>query len=500
MPGIWIKYTQKALYMTKISNGDTQEGAAACSGFSERSGRRIEKGEGGPNHRKTRRHRTRKDPLADVWKSELLPMLEQQPGLKAITLFEYIQHKYPDSYPDSIRRTLERRVKQWRAKSGPAKEVIFRQIHQPGLMGISDFTLPKESFQITIRGKELSHILFHFRLPFSGWRYVRVIETGESFIALSTSLNDAFYRLGGVPQTHRTDSLSAAYKNLNKDEKLDATQRYQEFCEHYGMKPTRNNRGVSHENGAIESPHGHLKQRIGQELMLRGTNDFDCVKSYENWLDSLVSRLNRRVQDKVNEERKYLLPLPISKGMDYDEIVVTVVSTSTIQIKRVTYSVPSRLIAEVVRVRVYEKQLDIYLGSQKTLELIRKFPTDNLHRERSIDYRHVIASLVKKPQAFRHSVLRDDLLPNDQFRTVWKRVDSEMDSHLACKFIVNVLSIAAKGDCEQKLGDWLLEQKELPQLHQVQQRFLPTPSSDKQITGNQHNITHYDTLITGVKL
>jgi len=144
--------------------------------------------------------------------------------------------------------------------------------------------------------------------------------------------------------------------------------------------------------------------------------------------------------------------------MDYDEVVVTVVSTSTIQIKRVTYSVPSRLIAEVVRVRVYD-------------------PTDNLHRERSIDYRHVIASLVKKPQAFRHSVLRDDLLPNDQFRTVWKRVDSEMDSHLA----------------------WL-EQKELPQLHQVQQRFLPTPSSDKQVTGNQHNITHYDTLITGVKL
>ena len=239
MPGSWINHGQRVLYMTKRSEGDTQELAAARSGFSERSGRRIERGDGGPDHRKARRRRTRSDPLAEVWEPELVSMLGQQPGLKAVTLFEYIQQKYPDRYPDSIRRTLERRVKQWRAVSGPEKEVIFRQVHHPGLMGISDFTEPKESFHITIRGKPLSHMLFHFRLPFSGWRYVRVIESGESFVALSTSLNDALHRLGGAPQTHRTDSLSAAYKNLNKNKKEDVTKRYQEFCEHYGMKPTR---------------------------------------------------------------------------------------------------------------------------------------------------------------------------------------------------------------------------------------------------------------------
>jgi len=483
--------------MTKRSEGETQELAAARGGFSVRSGRRIEKGDGGPDHRKARRHRTRPDPLVEVWEPELVPMLGQQPGLKAVTLFEYIQQKYPDRYPDSIRRTLERRVKQWRAVSGPEKEVIFRQDHPPGLMGISDFTVPKESFHITIRGKVLSHILYHFRLPFSGWRYVRVIESGESFVALSTSLNDALYRLGGAPQTHRTDSLSAAYKNLTQDETADVTKRYQEFCEHYGMKPTRNNRGVSHENGAIESPHGHLKRRIGQALMLRGSSDFDSVESYSRWLDNLVSGLNRRIQEKVNEERKSLIPLPVSKGVDYDEVVASVASTSTIQIKRVTYSVPSRLIGETVRIRVYEKHLELYLGSRKTLELPRKFPRDHKHRARSIDYRHVIASLVKKPQAFRHSVLRDDLLPNDQFRTIWKRVDTELDAHFACKFIVNVLYIAAKGDCVQKLGDWLLEQKTLPPLHEVRQRFLPTPSSDQQVSGTQHNVTDYDALIKG---
>jgi len=482
--------------MTSRANGSTQERAAVRSGFSERSGRRIEKGDGGPDHRKPRKHRTRKDPLDAVWKSDMLPMLEAHPGLRAVTLLEYLQRRHPGRYPDSIRRTLERRVKEWRAIHGPEKEVIFRQIHQPGLMGISDFTEPKDSFYITIRGKKLAHRLFHFRLPFSSWSYVRVIESGESFVALTSSLNEALQRLGGSPKEHRTDSLSAAYKNLSKDEREDATRRYREFCEHYSMKPTRNNRGVSHENGAIESPHGHLKRRIAQELMLRGSNDFGSVESYGRWLDSLVSRLNRRQQDKVNEERAALTPLPASRGVDYDEVVARVSSTSTILVKRGLYSVPSRLSGEQLRIHVHEHTLSLFLGSKKTLELERVFSTDN-HRARNIDFRHVIGSLVKKPQAFRHSVLRDDLLPNDQFRAIWKRVDAEMDAHFACKFIVTVLYAAAKGDCVQALGGWLLEQEKLPPLHQIQQRFHPTPPCDEQVSGRQHDVIDYDALIKG---
>ncbi|MDX8382911.1 MAG: hypothetical protein R8M45_02445 [Ghiorsea sp.] len=188
MSGSWINQKQGALYMSSRLEGDSQERAASRSGISERSGRRVEKGTGGPDHRKPRKHRTRKDPLEAVWGTELVPMLEQQPRLKAITLFEYIQRRYPDQYPDSIRRTLERRVKQWRSVSGPEKEIIFRQNHQPGLMGISDFTEPKDSFHITIRGTALSHILFHFRLPFSGWSYVRVVEGVSVKASTSTAV------------------------------------------------------------------------------------------------------------------------------------------------------------------------------------------------------------------------------------------------------------------------------------------------------------------------
>ncbi len=160
MPGSWLNHAQRALYMTSRHTGDSQERAASRSGFSERSGRRIEQGDGGPDHRKPRRHRTRTDPFTSVWQPELVPMLEAHPGLKAVTLLEHLQRQYPSQYPDSIRRTLERRVKQWRATHGPEKEVMFRQLHEPGLMGISDFTEPKASTLMRIDPfllKKLTH-------------------------------------------------------------------------------------------------------------------------------------------------------------------------------------------------------------------------------------------------------------------------------------------------------------------------------------------------------
>lgn len=497
MPGRWINAQQKVLYMSAKQQGNGQERSSARSGISVRSGRRIEHGAGGPDDRKPRKHRTRHDPLKPVWERVLAPMLNRHPSLKAVTLLEYLQETYPGQYPNSIRRTLERRIKQWRAIQGPEREVIFRQVQEPGEMGISDFSHPKESFSITIRGKHFKHILFHFRMPFSGWCFARAIEGGESFIALTSCLNETLQRLGGAPKTHRTDSLSAAYKNLSKNEREDATERYQAFCEHYSMTPTRNNRGVSHENGAIESPHGHLKRRIGQALILRGSNDFDSVDSYNQWLDAFVSKLNRRCRDKQIEEDSYLTPLPPTRGVDYEEVSVSVSSSSTITVKRVLYSTPSRLIGETLQVHVHDRHLEMFLGAMSVLNLARKFATNGNHRARSIDYRHVIGSLVKKPQAFRHSVLRDDLLPNDQMRAIWKRADQELDSHFACKFMVKVLYISAKGDCLQALGDWLLEQKTLPPLHLIQERFYPVQASAIEVKGGQHDLNEYDAIMKG---
>ena len=144
-------------------------------------------------------------------------------------------------------------------------------------MGLSDFTAMGE-LGVTIVGETLEHRLYHFRLAYSGFQHAHVVLGGESYVALAEGLQNALWTLGGVPVTHRTDSLSAAYKNLNKAAKDDLTDRFDALCQHYGMTPTRNNKGIAHENGAIESPNGHLKRAIEDALLMRGSRDFEDLE------------------------------------------------------------------------------------------------------------------------------------------------------------------------------------------------------------------------------
>ncbi|MDQ6960615.1 MAG: hypothetical protein Q9M27_06240 [Mariprofundaceae bacterium] len=239
-----------------------------------------------------------------------------------------------------------------------------------------------------------------------------------------------------------------------------------------------------------------LRFSIGQQLLLRGSNDFDSVEGFQRWLDKQMTTLNRRCdKEKLASGRAALRPLPPTKGTDYEEMIARVASTCSIIVKRALYTVPSRLIGEQLRVHLYARHLSLHLGSEKVLDLTRVFAKDGHHRVRSVDFRHVIDSLVKKPQAFRHSILRDDLLPNDQYRAIWHRVDGEMDARFACKYIVKVLHIAAKGGCVRTLGDWLSAQEKMPDMNVVQQHFLPVPSADPQVTGGQHDLDEYDGLI-----
>ncbi len=473
--------------------GQTQEAASAKAGVSERTGRRIEKGEAGRG-RSRRAWRTRPDPLEAVWETELVPLLKATPGLGATTLLEELQRRYPGEHPDSVLRTLQRRVKRWRALEGPDREVMFRQSYPPGHQAISDFTTLKR-VTVTIGGEPLSHLLYHFRMVFSGFSYVRVVLGGESFTALAKGLQEALWRLGGSPREHRTDSLSAAFKNLTREEREDMTARYQALCVHYRMKPSRNNRGQSHENGAIESPHGHLKRRIEQALLLRGSSDFADVASYQRFLDEVVSQINRRQRQAIAQERRTLNPLPHHRSVDYSETVAVVTSSATIEVKRALYTVPSRLNGERLRIHLYDDRLIGYLGSEPVVELQRAYPRGN-RRARRVDYRHLIGSLKKKPQAFRYSQLRDDLLPNDAWRRLWRLVDEHLTPKAACRWIVGALALAAEHDCEAELAEHaLLNAGDLPSLSALQRRFGRRPAEPPVITVQQHPLASYDQLL-----
>ena len=150
---------------------------------------------------------------------------------------------------------------------------------------------------------------------------------GESFTALAEGLQNALWTLGGVPHDHRTDSLSAAFRNLDKDAREDLTRRYADLCAHYGMEPSRNNTSIAHENGAIESPHGHLKMAIEDALQMRGSRDFDDLDAYRSFIDEIVGRRNARNAELIDAERAELKPLPKRRTEDYEDATVSVTSS-----------------------------------------------------------------------------------------------------------------------------------------------------------------------------
>ena len=331
--------------------------AAAKAGFSRATGYRLAHDPSLPSQKTTPRGRRRPDPLADVFEAEAVPILENSPGIGPIGVFEELMRRHPDL---DLGRTLERRIRAWRAEHGPEQEVIFRQKHEPGQRGFSDFT-HMSSLGVTVAGQPLDHMLYHFRLAWSGFAHARVVLGGENFTALAEGLHGALWHLGGAPREHRTDSLSAAFRNLRKDE--DMTERYRALCAHYGMTVSRNNRGRAHENGSIEGPHGHLKRAVA--LALRGSADFDDLDAYRAFIAEVVGCANAHRAKRITAERAVLRDLPAMRAADYEETSVLVTSSSGFTLKRVFYTVPSRLIGHRLGVRLYDDRLELFLSGTR---------------------------------------------------------------------------------------------------------------------------------------
>ncbi len=496
MPGQRINQCQIGLYMKHRKDGKSQIVAAAKAGFSERSARNIEKN--GYQKAKSKRHwRTKPDPFEEVWESELQPMLEENPKLQAQTLLDFLQRKYEGQFPDNQLRTLQRRVRDWRATYGPSKEVIFRQNHPPGWQGLSDFS-PASKLKVTIQGEELEHNLYHYRLAFSGWEHAEIILGGESFTALSEGLQNAIWASGGTPETHRTDSLSAAFKNLGKHEREDLTERHKDVCLHYGMEATRNNRGVSHENGTIESSHRHLKSRIDQALMIRNSRDFDSVGAYRQFVREIIKRHNRRIHKAYLEELAYLGDLPERKTTDYTEERVRVTSSSTISVKGIIYSVPSRLISETLKVHLYDDRLECFIGGTQvvTLSRLRK-RNKHVHQ---IDYRHLIGELARKPGAFKNYIYKEELFPTLAFRQTWEQLSTIHDSRKACREYIAILKEAAEGDREQAVSLFLerrLEEGHVAAASEVQALFTQQSSELPELCTPCDELSNYGCFLTG---
>lgn len=494
MPGQKITDQQVRKYKA-MRRQATQEIAAARTGISVRSARRIETAEELPSQRGPRNWRTRADPLADVWEAELVPLLEAEPRLQGRTLFEELQRRHGERFGDGILRTLQRRVRAWRAEHGDDKEIYFAQANPPGRLALSDFTIC-DSLGVIVTGEAFPHRLYQFALAYSGWRHAEVVRGGESFAVLAQGLQNALWTLGGVPEEHRTDSLSAAFNNLAEQEEL--TRRYADLCKHYGLRASRNNLGESHENGGIEARQGTIKNAVDQALLLRGHRRFDELADYRRFIVEVVARMNRRVSAKLVEERVGLNALPTRRTSEYEETDARVTKYSTVSVKRVLYSVPSRLIGHRPKFRVYPERIEAWLGDVCVFDTVRGVVPAGKQRGKVIDYRHLIPTLKRKPGALARWVLRNDMFPRAEYRLTWEQLSEKLPERQACKVMVGLLDLAARGACEVQLanvlGD-LLQAGTLPELAGLEERFAPKETPVPDIRVKLPALADYDSLI-----
>jgi transposase InsO family protein len=469
--------------------------AAAKAGFSRATAYRIEADPRLPAQKKAPRGRRRPDPLAEVWDAEIVPILKAAPGLRAIAVLAEMRRRHPEIGP-GVRRTLERRIRTWRALAGPEQDVMFRQEHPPGRLGLSDFTDTSE-LGITVAGVALDHRLYHFRLAFSGFAHAHVVLGGESFVALAEGLQNALWALGGVPLEHRSDSLSAAFCNLDREAQEDLTQRYQGLMRHYDMTPSRNNPGVAHENGSIESPHGHLKKALEDALLLRGSRDFDDLDAYRRFVDEIVGRQNANNRKRIELERPHLASLPKRRTADYEEKIVTVTSSGGFTLRRVFYTAPSRLIGHRLRVHLYDDRLDCFLGATPMMTLRRGRQPSADKGGHVVDYRHVIHALRRKPMALNNLVYRDQLFPRPAYRKAFEAMCVELGDKRACKVTVELLALAHDRACEAELAQAIdadLDAGRLPDLALLRERFGPSPASVPVIEVDLVPLSAYDEL------
>lgn len=493
MPGKKITDHQVHKYK-QHRNKLTQVAAAAKTGISERSARRIEHMGALPSQRPLRNWRTRGDPLIHVWDGEIVPLLQSDVQLNAVTLLEEIQRRYPGQYGSDVLRTLQRRMRQWRATFGAEREVYFAQEHPPGRQGLSDFTVA-DDLLVEINGAAFPHRLYQFAMAHSGWRHAMVITGGESFMALSQGLQAALWRLGGVPEEHRTDSLSAAFNNLADAQEL--TRRYEDLCRHYGMRASRCNPGQSNENGSIESRHGSLKTALDQALRLRASRAFDDRAGYDAFVEEIVGRFNARITQRLVVERAMLKSLPVRRTAEFEELPARVSKYAIFTVHGVQYSAPSQLIGHRLMVRLYAQHIECWLGGQRVLERPRATHRDGQRHPRGIDYRHLVAALKRKPGAFARWVLRDAAFPRAVYRLTWERLSARQSERDACKNMVGLLGLAADGH-EAQLAvelEQLIELDQLPDLHALSALLAPPKTDMPDVVVELPALAGYDELI-----
>ncbi len=492
---------QVVLLMKNYTKTGSMETAAAKAAMCRQTASKyINGGEMPSEAKKTGRHwRTREDPLAEVW-PEAAEMLVATPELEARELFDYLCGRHPDKIEEGYLRTFQRRVSCWRATEGPDKEVFFQQEVLPGQRMSVDFTYMNE-LEISINGESFPHMLCHSVLSYSNWEWASVCFS-ENFQALKTGIQDALFRLGYVPKQIWTDNSTSATHNPSRADE-GASRRFNEqyihLTDHFGMQPHTINVGKSNENGAVESLNGHLKRRVNQHLLLRGSRNFASREEYVRFLCGVLNKANNLRRRRLNEELMHMNEINASRLAEWNEEDAVVRKWSTVTFAKNIYSVPSRLIGKKVKGRIYEDRIEVYYSGELQLSM----PRLRGRSKSRINYRHVVHSLVRKPGAFRDWRYKEELFPTLNFRKAYDQLCGQCSERVADMEYLRILKLSA--DEMESTVDGVLAQlieKGIPPRWAAVEEFMPSRRSDPppDVEIEDVNLHEYDHLIRRAQL
>ena len=446
-----------------------------------------------PPHQLQKPHtwRTRPDPLAGIW-AQAVEMLSDAPELEAKVLFEFFREQPDSRLTPAHLRTFQRRVSSWRALEGPEKDVYFPQKHAPGQLMQLDWTHAKE-LAVTRAGQPLDHLLCHCVMTYSNWQWAIRCQS-ESFLSLVSGLQASLGRLGKKPRYLGTDNSSAATHEIGTGTSPRGfNPEYLDLCEHYDLLPVTINVACPHEQGDVESQNGHLKRRLKQHLLLRGSRDFATEAQYDQFLVQVMEGANQTRQLKLADELAVMRCLPPTPLAEYREVDARVGEHSTIRVKNITYSVPSRLIRQRVRVHVYEGVLKLYLGRQLVLEL----PRVRGDRGAVINFRHVVGPLLRKPGAFLNYQHREQLYPTSTYRAAYDRLVADHGQRLGVIEYLHLLKLAADHTVEaveQAMSSWLASWKKW-RAAEVRASLVADPVVVPQMAALSPELGSYDQLL-----
>lgn len=364
-----------------------------------------------------RTYRTHPDKLAPYW-NEVEELLKNDSKLKAYVLFAEMAKRHPEAFEPSWQRTFERRVRDWKLEQRIEKDVTFDQVHEPGDVLAVDFTNMNE-LGIVIANQKFDHMLFHAAATYSNWEYIDLCFS-ESFEALARGIQRCFQAMGGVPQRIRNDSLSAAVNNLSTDRHFTAN--FSKLLDHFNVQSHRINVRTPRENGDCESLHGHFKDYVDQRLRLRGSREFESREDWTSFLRECISEKNRARESNFRVEQATLADLPPKPFPIYTEHECMVASNSIITVKQNRYSIPSCFIGSRVQVRIYADEVQVWHACKHQFTMPRLIGKNQAY----IDFRHVIDSLVRKPNAFAHYRFHEHMFPSMEFRKAFDTLTSSI--------------------------------------------------------------------------